>query len=126
MVMGALLGATVSSVALTYTGNYPVNMLLLLLLLVFLPGLMLIGSLVIRLFVKKEASGATAINRRHPTLRGKRIAARSALLARARHDLMGGPHSESQVCEKQLEGTRIYRYQPETYMIPQLPRVRRP
>lgn len=54
--VGALVGISTMSLALTYTGAYPVNLLVLLALFVGLPGLTLILSVVARLFWRGEGT----------------------------------------------------------------------
>jgi hypothetical protein len=55
------LGTSVTSVALTYTGAYPVNLLLLLAILVGLPGLTLMLSIIARLFGRKQSPSFGAV-----------------------------------------------------------------
>ena len=58
--VGVLLGAGVMSTALTYTGDYPVNLLILLALFVGLPLITLIGSLSARLIWRKHVPGLSS------------------------------------------------------------------
>ncbi|MEM9622007.1 MAG: DUF2868 domain-containing protein [Pseudomonadota bacterium] len=55
--VGAFTGISVASVALTYTGAYPVNILMLLAILVGLPGLTLVLSLLARLLARRRHAG---------------------------------------------------------------------
>lgn len=61
LLSGLFLGTSVTSVALTYTGAYPVNLLLLLAILVGLPGLTLMLSIIARLFGRKQSPSLGAV-----------------------------------------------------------------
>ena len=60
LIIGLVLGGSVMSVALTYTGAYPVNILILLGLFVAIPGLTLVAALIARMTWGKQNPGIFA------------------------------------------------------------------